>query len=180
MLGAVPGVIGSLQVVEAMKLILGIGQPLVGRLLQLDLQNATARIIAIDRRSDCEACSSSVDAAHAPSNDGGETGNAETPDIEPGELAERIHEPALQLLDVREPWEWSIAQIGKPTRTPMTSLPGSLESLDRTRELIVYCHHGTRSEMAAQWLRAQGFRARNLIGGIDRWSREVDPSVPRY
>jgi len=102
-------------------------------------------------------------------------------DIEPGDLARRLREAgSLQLLDIREPWEWSLAQIGKPHLLAMNQLPIAIESLDRDRELIVYCHHGVRSELAAEWLRAQGFRARNLVGGIDRWSREIDPSVPRY
>jgi rhodanese-related sulfurtransferase len=62
----------------------------------------------------------------------------------------------------------------------MNDLPGALATLDVARELIIYCHHGVRSGMAAEWLRAQGYRARNLAGGIDRWSREVDPAVRRY
>jgi adenylyltransferase/sulfurtransferase len=105
----------------------------------------------------------------------------ETADIEPADLARQLREAApLQLLDIREPWEWSLAQIGQPQLLAMNHLPTALDSLDKTRELVVYCHTGVRSGMAAEWLRAQGFRARNLAGGIDRWSREIDPSIPRY
>ena len=86
----------------------------------------------------------------------------------------------VMLLDVREPWEHKVARISNSTLVPMNELPGKLSSLDRTSEIIVYCHHGVRSDMAAEWLRAQGFSATNLAGGIDRWSQEVDPSIPRY
>lgn len=179
-LGAVPGVIGSLQAVEALKILLGVGEPLVGRLLQLDLANASFSLIQFERRPDCAVC-----ATNGLADDNGATGaqhdTAGLLDIEPSDLAQRLHEaPSFQLLDIREPWEWSLAQIGDPQRLAMNQLPMALDSLDKTRELIVYCHHGTRSLLAAEWLRAQGFRARNLAGGIDRWSREIDPSVPRY
>jgi adenylyltransferase/sulfurtransferase len=86
----------------------------------------------------------------------------------------------LQLLDIREPWEWSIARIGEPELLRMGELEQRVDALDQSRELIVYCHTGMRSSVAAEWLRTRGFRARNLVGGIDRWSREIDPSVPRY
>ena len=102
------------------------------------------------------------------------------PDVQPAELVERLRAGELQLVDIRDPWEWAIAQIGAAQRVPMHELPELLPRFDRSRELIVYCHHGVRSNMAAEWLRAQGFRARSLAGGIDRWSREIDPSVPRY
>jgi rhodanese-related sulfurtransferase len=97
------------------------------------------------------------------------------------ELAQALETSAvLQLLDIREPWEWSVARIGQPKLIPMGRLELEAPSLDSSCEVIVYCHHGTRSSVAAEWLRARGFRARNLAGGIDRWSVEVDPSVPRY
>jgi sulfur-carrier protein adenylyltransferase/sulfurtransferase len=176
-LGAVPGVIGALQAVEALKFVLGTGDLLVGRLLQLDLQRGSSQMIRFERRSDCAACG----AGEAGTRDhGANTNGDELADIEPGELAARLTAADLQLVDIREPWEWSIGQIGAPERVPMNELPSSLDRFDRSTELIVYCHHGVRSNMAAEWLRAQGFRARNLAGGIDRWSREIDPAVRRY
>ena len=175
-LGAVPGVVGSLQAVEAIKWILDIGDLLAGRLLQLDFQTANVHIVHFERRNDCAACSTQP----LPEKSDDALDDMESPDIEPGDLAHRLPHATFQLLDVRESWELSIARIGQARHTPMRDLPGSLDSLDRTQELIVYCHTGVRSGMAAEWLRAQGFRARNLAGGIDRWSREVDPSVPRY
>jgi molybdopterin/thiamine biosynthesis adenylyltransferase/rhodanese-related sulfurtransferase len=181
-LGAVPGVIGSLQAVETLKCILAVGELLAGRLLQLDLRNASTRIIEFTRNPDCLACSDSVrPREQAMPREEASPIELLTPDIEPDDLARRLDDPSsFHLLDVREPWEWALAQIGKPRLLAMNQLPGALDSLDRSRELIVYCHHGVRSGMAAEWLRAQGFRARNLSGGIDRWSREIDPSVPRY
>jgi molybdopterin/thiamine biosynthesis adenylyltransferase/rhodanese-related sulfurtransferase len=175
-LGAVPGVVGSLQATEALKWIVGIGEPLVGRLLQLDLEHGDMRIVQFERRKDCPACGARTDEHQAPSNAG--TIDA---DIDPAELSRRMAENgALQLLDIREPWEWSIARIGEPELLPMGELERRVASLDPSREMIVYCHHGTRSSLAAEWLRARGFRARNLVGGIDRWSREIDSSVLRY
>ena len=175
-LGAVPGVVGSLQAVEALKVILGIGEPLVGRLLQLDLEHANVHIVRFERRADCETCKRQPESIpeHRPL-------EVADSDIEPAQLARRINEDgSLLILDIREPWEWSVGRIGEPRLLPMGELEERVDSLDRSLELIVYCHHGTRSSVAAEWLRARGFRARNLTGGIDRWSREIDPSVPRY
>jgi adenylyltransferase/sulfurtransferase len=88
--------------------------------------------------------------------------------------------PGVRLLDVREPWEVQRAALAGATVLPMSRLQAEAASLDRGAELIVFCHHGSRSRTATDWLRAQGFRARNMAGGIDRWSREVDAAVPRY
>jgi adenylyltransferase/sulfurtransferase len=179
-LGAVPGVVGALQATEALKWILGIGEPLVGRLLQLDLKSGTTRMVTFDRRTDCVCESRGVGiAAPIPTVERGEVPR----DIEPAELARSLVDadpPTVQLLDIREPWEWAVARIGEPTLLPLGDLEEQVATLDPERELVVYCHHGTRSSVATEWLRARGYRARNLAGGIDRWSREVDPSVPRY
>ena len=175
-LGAVPGVVGSLQAVEALKMILGIGDLLVGRLLQLDLEHANLRIVRFDRRPDCETCRGTGKGASDQA-----TSEFIDADIEPAQLARRMNEHGnLVLLDIREPWEWSVGRIGEPQLLPMGDLEQRIDSLDRSLDHIVYCHHGTRSSVAAEWLRARGFRALNLAGGIDRWSREIDPSVPRY
>ena len=177
-LGAVPGVIGALQATEALKWILGVGEPLVGRLLQLDLRDGQMTLVRFDRRADCAACGRT---AARPELAAVDSAPAVVADIEPEELARTLAQPAsLQLLDIREPWEWSLARIGEPQLLAMGDLEDHLESLDPARDLVVYCHHGMRSSVAAEWLRARGFRARNLVGGIDRWSREIDPTVPRY
>ena len=176
-LGAVPGVIGALQALEALKWLAGIGEPLVGRLLQMDFLTAQTRIVKFDRRPGCVVCGES-NGAHVVRNDS----DAETPlEIAPQEAQALMagKSPPL-MLDVREPWEVGRARIGNPTAIPMRELEARLDSLDKEREMIVYCHHGSRSRMVSEWLRAMGFRARNLTGGIDRWSRDVDSGVPRY
>lgn len=177
-LGAVPGVVGSMQAVETLKLVLGIGDPLVGRLLQVDFRAGEWRTIGFEARADCSVCSKQTRAPeinHAP------TANGTTRDITPRELSELLRQSNdTDVLDVREQWEWKIGRIPGARLIPLEQLERGVHALDRKRELVVYCHHGTRSAIAADWLRAMGYRARNLSGGIDRWSREVDDSVARY
>jgi rhodanese-related sulfurtransferase len=102
--------------------------------------------------------------------------------LRPRELAERLAQPDTPLLvDVREPEEWQFCHIAGAVHLPMNQLAQRLDELDREREVVVYCHHGIRSQLAAEFLSRQGFkRIRNLVGGIDAWSMEVDPSTPRY
>jgi rhodanese-related sulfurtransferase len=102
-------------------------------------------------------------------------------DITPLALAEALRVREIALVDVREPYEWAIGHLLGARLVPLESIPQAVGSMDRDAELVVYCHHGMRSDMAARWLREQGFaRVRNLIGGIDRWSVEIDPSIRRY
>jgi rhodanese-related sulfurtransferase len=87
----------------------------------------------------------------------------------------------LLLVDVREPWEFEICRIEGAKLIPMGSIPANLQALDIGDEVICYCHHGMRSLDVAVWLRGQGVeRAKSLVGGIERWSLEIDPRVPRY
>jgi adenylyltransferase/sulfurtransferase len=179
-LGAVPGVIGSMQALEALKCILAIGEPLSGRLLQIDFLTGRSHLVDCGRREDCEACGRDAGSATVDTRDGNGDMRQDD-DVEPSILAERLNRrEKLILLDIREPWEVSLAQIGNSRHIPMNELPVVLESFDPELELVVYCHHGTRSSMASEWLRQQGLRARSLAGGIDRWSREIDPGIPRY
>jgi adenylyltransferase/sulfurtransferase len=103
------------------------------------------------------------------------------PQLTAKELKRRIDAgEQLCILDVREPWEHKTAQIGGKL-IPMNEIPNRLSELDREREIIVQCHHGVRSQRVAEFLQLSGFpRVVNLAGGIDAWSREVDPSVPKY
>jgi len=88
---------------------------------------------------------------------------------------------AVLLVDVREPWETQICKIAGAQLIPMGSIPVNLQKLDVDGEVICYCHHGVRSLDVAVWLRSQGVeRARSMTGGIDRWSAEIDPRIPRY
>jgi rhodanese-related sulfurtransferase len=109
--------------------------------------------------------------------------DAEAPrDIAPAALATRLARgEAVLLLDVREEWEVRVASIDGARVVPMARVPAERASLPQDREIAVLCHHGTRSAMVAEYLRASGHpRVMNVSGGIDRWSVEVDPSVPRY
>lgn len=103
-------------------------------------------------------------------------------EITPSELNARLAGgDAIQLLDVREPHEHDYARIGGARLIPLRELPSRAAELDRSTDLVVYCHHGVRSAHAVEFLRHGGFdRARNLAGGIDRWSTDVDPAIPRY
>ena len=95
-------------------------------------------------------------------------------------LKQKSGEPFL-LVDVREPWEFDTCRIEGATLIPMRSIPAHLGQLDVDQEVVCYCHHGQRSLDVAAWLRSQGIEtARSLAGGIERWSLEIDPSVPRY
>ena len=102
--------------------------------------------------------------------------------ITPRELKERLDKgDSPVLLDVREPYEYSLAHLEGYVLIPLGTLPESLGQLDREREIVAYCHHGMRSADAVGFLLQQGFKnVKNLVGGIDAWSLQVDPSVPRY
>jgi len=102
-------------------------------------------------------------------------------EIDPTELQEMLaaEEPPL-LVDVREPVEAEIAQIGGSLLIPMGSLPQRLQEIPKERPVALYCHHGVRSLYAAEWLARQGYRTLSLAGGIDRWAAEIEPAMRRY
>jgi len=102
--------------------------------------------------------------------------------ITPRELKDRLDKgDKLFILDVREPWEYSMAKIEGSVLIPLGTLPQSLDQLDRDAEIVAHCHHGMRSADAVGFLHQQGFKSvKNLVGGIDAWSIQVDPTVPRY
>jgi adenylyltransferase/sulfurtransferase len=187
-LGVLPGLIGTAQATETLKLVLGVGEPLVGRLLMVDALRMEFRRITVERDPACPACGTReirelidyeafCDGRNTPMNE-----RAAIATITPRDLAaELANTNNLTLIDVREPYEWSLARIDGARLIPLGTLEGVLETIDPAADVVVYCHHGMRSEMAAYALRDAGIqRVRNLVGGIDRWSREVDPRVPRY
>ena len=103
-------------------------------------------------------------------------------EISPADVKLRLDggKPVL-LVDVREPWEFEICKIDGAKLIPMGTIPANLQALDTDDEVICYCHHGMRSMDVAVWLRGQGVAgAKSMAGGIDRWSAEIDPGVPRY
>ena len=186
--GVVPGLVGSIQATETIKLALGAGDTLSGRLLLIDAMRMRFRVIQIRRDPACPACGTreiteliDYDAfcGVAPHADG----NASiVREITPAELAVRLRRgDDLVLLDVREPGEYAIARIEGARLVPLGSLQNAAKSLDRDRDMVIHCHHGIRSAAAIRLLQVQGFtRLWNLAGGIARWSSDVDASVPRY
>jgi adenylyltransferase/sulfurtransferase len=195
-----------LQAVEACKLVLGAGDPLVGRLLVMDLLRMTPHVFAVPRDPQCLACgeeglrtaetgsaASGVRALDPQSAVRSPSPSPESPsvpspssapieELSPAELSDRLRatDPPM-LLDVREPWEHEVARIAGARLVPLNSLPAALSTLDPSRPIVAYCHHGMRSRMALEFLRERGLtRLANLAGGIDAWSEDVDPSVPRY
>jgi adenylyltransferase/sulfurtransferase len=103
-------------------------------------------------------------------------------EITPAETKRRLERgDKLLLVDVREPWEFEVCRIEGAKLIPMGTIPANLQALDTGDEVICYCHHGMRSLDVAAWLRGQGVEgAKSLAGGIDRWSLEIDPRIPRY
>jgi rhodanese-related sulfurtransferase len=103
-------------------------------------------------------------------------------ELTPRQVRERLaRENEILFVDVREEWEYETARIDGSILIPMREIPGKLESLQARNEIVLFCHHGMRSLNAAAWLREQGVEnAWSMAGGIDRWSVEIDPAVPRY
>ena len=102
-------------------------------------------------------------------------------EISPSETASLLEENKARLIDVREPWEFDVCHIEGAKLIPMGQIPANIQSLDVDEDVVCYCHHGMRSLDVAVWLRNQGVAsAKSLAGGIERWSVEIDPKVPRY
>jgi len=185
-LGVLPGVIGTLQAAEAIKLVSGIGEPLIGRLLLFDGLSGRFREVELRKASTCPVCSlerGEIELVEYAELCGEEVTTAEELPlaIDVAELAHRREAgEALLLVDVRTPMESSLARIEGATLIPLQELAARIDELPCDREVILHCHHGPRSDRAALYLRQQGYRARSLQGGIDAWSLEVDSDVPRY
>ena len=183
-LGVLPGLLGTLQATEALKLLLGIGRPLVGRLLVVDALRMRFEEIGVERDPACAWCATRT--ATALLDDyaafcGEPPAVPDARDIAPQDVQTALVRGEVLLLDIREDWEVATASIDGAQHIAMAMIPASHRTLPRDRVIAVLCHHGTRSAMVADYLRAAGFpRVLNVRGGIDRWSAEVDPSVPRY
>jgi adenylyltransferase/sulfurtransferase len=187
-LGVLPGIIGSLQALEAIKLVTGVGNSLLGRLLLFDGLKLQFREIALTKDPDCAVCGPhptvtrliDYDAFCGMRDEGRGTGDGW--EIGPTQLqAERRSNKNLVLLDVREPFEWDIGHLDGARLIPLGQLPARLRELDGHADIVAYCHHGMRSLQAVEILRAAGFsKVRSLEGGIDAWAREVEPNLSRY
>ncbi len=203
-LGVLPGIIGLLQANEVIKLLLGIGEPLVGRLSLFDALNGGFREVRLAKDPQCPVCGerpsvtelveyegycevvplSDAATSEPAISEATPVGSAELLpfDIPVQELASRRDAPdAPVILDVRTQQERAIASVDGSIWIPMHELPQRLQEIESQREVAVLCHSGIRSTQVVHFLRQQGFdRSRNIAGGIDRWSVEVDSSVPRY
>ena len=184
-LGVLPGVIGSLQALEALKLVLGIGEPLVGRLLLFDALRLRMRELALRKDPHCALCGPNptirdlidyeVFCGLAPAM------AADALEISPRQAREQLAGGGVTLLDVREPLEHELVSLEGSQLIPLGELPARLAEIDPRAPVIVYCHHGRRSLQAVGLLRAAGFHdALSLAGGIEAWACELDPALPRY
>jgi adenylyltransferase/sulfurtransferase len=188
-LGVLPGIIGSIQAMETLKLILKTGEPLVGRLLLFDALGMKFRELKLRKNPDCPVCGTNpsitklIDYAEFCGIRGEEAPAPQTsvPEITPRDLKARLDRgDDLYILDVREPHEYQICNIGGHL-IPLGDLSRRVNELDSAREIVAHCRSGKRSAEAAEFLRKAGFKKIwNLKGGILAWSDEVDSSVPKY
>jgi molybdopterin/thiamine biosynthesis adenylyltransferase/rhodanese-related sulfurtransferase len=188
-LGVLPGIVGSIQAAETLKLIIGKGEPLVGRLLLFDALSMKFRELKLRKNPDCPVCGARpkvtklIDYSEFCGVRGEETSApaSTVPEITPRELKARLDRgDNLFILDVREPHEYQICNIGGYL-IPLGDLSKRVNELDSSREIVAHCRSGKRSAEASEFLRQSGFRkVLNLKGGILAWSDEVDPSVPKY
>lgn len=198
-MGAVAGIIGTIQATETIKLLTGAGDSLSGRLLIFDALGMTFDALPIERDAMCTACGDGAEVeivdeqfACAGQSDQDSEGRPielhwvaqEKPrDISPEDLSKMLDEDGknLLLLDVRTPEEFTICALSGAQLIPLIQLPRRLEEIDKEKHIVVYCHHGVRSRSACQLLRESGFeQVSNLRGGIAAWAREVDTSLPQY
>lgn len=186
-LGVLPGLLGVIQATEVLKLILGAGDSLIGRLLLIDALDMRFREVKLRKSPDCPVCGTRtirelIDYEQFCGVRGEEmpTVNA-IPEIQPDELKRRLDAGEdIFILDVREPHEYQICNL-RGHLIPLGELPHRLGELDRDREIVAHCKMGGRSAKAVELLRAQGFqKVRNLGGGIMRWAEKVEPEMPRY
>jgi len=188
-LGVLPGIVGSIQAMETIKLILGVGEPLIGRLLLFDALAMRFRELRLRKNPACPICGDRRTIHQLQDYEefcgirGEETEPVTTglPEVTPRELKARLDRgDDLFILDVREPHEYQICNI-KGHLIPLGELPRRVSELDSSREIVAHCRSGKRSADAVEFLRQAGFRKIwNLKGGILAWSDEVDPSVPKY
>ncbi len=188
-LGILPGLVGVMQATEVIKLILGIGDPLIGRLLLIDSLGMKFRELKLRKNPDCPVCGTHptitklIDYNEFCGIRGEEKPVAETgiPEIQVEELKRRLDAgDDIFVLDVREPHEYQICNLGGHL-IPLGDLPNRVNELDTSRDIVAHCKMGGRSAKAVQFLRQSGFtKVRNLTGGITAWADRVDPKMPKY
>jgi molybdopterin/thiamine biosynthesis adenylyltransferase/rhodanese-related sulfurtransferase len=190
-LGILPGLVGVIQATEVIKLILGNGEPLIGRLLLVDALNMRFRELKLRKNRECPVCGDHPTIKELIDYQqfcGIVPETAQEKDMKNGipqmtvkELKRRMDAgDDLQLIDVREPYEYQIAEIGGKL-IPQNDVPQRLAEIDREREVVVHCRSGARSQRIAEFLKQNGYaRVANLAGGILAWSDEIDPKVQKY
>lgn len=191
-LGVLPGTVGTLQASEAIKLILGIGEPLLGRLMLYDALAMTMEEVKLRKNPDCVICgphptvTALIDYEQFCGMPAHDQGAAQTtssvPELTVQELKAMLdaHRP-LHIIDVREPHEWQIVRLEQAKLIPLGDLQAHLSELDSTADHVVLCRSGARSAKAVELLLASGIkRVKNLKGGILAWAREVDTTLPLY
>jgi molybdopterin/thiamine biosynthesis adenylyltransferase/rhodanese-related sulfurtransferase len=188
-LGVLPGIVGTIQATEAIKLIIGKGDPLIGRLLLFDALTMKFRELKLRKNSACPVCGDKptihelIDyeafCGITPQPRDGES--LRQWEITPEELKTKLdNKEDVFILDVREPHEYEICNLDGYL-IPLGELPNRMNELDSSRDIVVHCHIGSRSQRAVEFLREAGFKKiKNLVGGIEAWSERIDPSVPRY
>jgi len=188
-LGVLPGIIGCLQALETVKLIVGKGEPLIGRLLLFDALGMKFRELKLRKNPECPVCGENpsirelIDYEQFCGIRGEEQEiKMSVPEITPVELKRLMDEDRMPvLIDVREPHEYEICRIKGSTLIPLGEVPARMHELNSADEIVVHCRSGARSAQAVDFLMRAGFRKiRNLQGGILAWSDEVDASVPKY
>lgn len=183
-LGVMPGLVGTLQALETIKLVTGIGEPLIGRLLHIDTNTMKFRQFDLRRDPECARCADGkrdlpveAEGIFCETNTDMVSDEISVRDL----AAKRDAGGSHMLLDVREPWELDVARLDPCLNIPLGELPARQAEIPRDIPVYVMCHRGGRSSRAVQFLRGEGFaNAVNLQGGITAWSAEVDSSVPTY
>jgi adenylyltransferase/sulfurtransferase len=190
-LGVLPGIVGTIQATEALKLVLGVGEPLVGRLLVFDALRMRFREVEVGKDPACPLCGERREITGLIDYDAfcgvgtaGESSDLRARGLEVDALtldATRRGGKPVVLVDVREPFEWEICRIAGSVLIPLRDLPSRLGEFDPAAEVVTICHTGVRSLTAARFLRVAGIlRARSLRGGVEAWARTIDPAMPRY
>jgi adenylyltransferase/sulfurtransferase len=188
-LGTLPGIVGSIQATETLKLLLGTGATLSGRLLLLDALEMEFRALTISRDPDCPACGEGkalelTDYEELCGVNEQEAGTLGVPEIGVDELKARLDRgEEMTLLDVREQHEWHISNLGDhgASLMPMGEIFGRVDEIETDRTVIVYCRTGKRSAHAVEMLQELGLaHVINLRGGINNWAARIDPSMPQY
>jgi rhodanese-related sulfurtransferase len=190
-LGVLPATIGSIQASEALKLLLGIGEPLIGKLLLYNALDMSFDFVTLKKSPKCRICGPNADVTElidyedfcgVPGHDHEDGSAGDNWDISATDLSARLSLASdLLLLDVREPHELAISALRGSKNIPLGELAARLSELDSAREMVVFCKAGTRSKRALELLVSAGFRkVKNLKGGINAWARDVDKELPVY